>query len=142
MIDYSQIDFGTQPTPQQSYEQQAALVQQRRSQGLGALPSISGALSSAARSTIKGVTLQTQILPDLYYDPNAPAPTEPGMGAWIMRNVVKPTMILQTAGGPVEFAPYGRAEANYYPLIALGLTAAGVGLGFLAYKGVKSMVQG
>jgi hypothetical protein len=139
MIDYGQIARPYTPSPMDIAMAQQARRHARVSSGLGAqFPGsvAAGLASSAASSAFRSVTIQSQITPDYTYDPNAPARPPSGFSEWVLKNLVRPTIVVQTAAGPVQFAPYGTPKVNLFPLLVIGTLAAMAGVGYLSLKGL------
>jgi hypothetical protein len=142
MRETSQIDFfGPGMTSSQAITQQQELTARRRASGLGA-PSVGGFVSAAAKAAVRDVTLRTQITPDWVYNPSAPPVKENSFSAWWNRVVVRPSMIINTPAGPVEYAPYGKPKINLFPLIVLGTAAAAAVGGYFAFKGIRASLKG
>lgn len=81
-----------------------------------------------AKSVVQEVGLETQVTPALRANPFASSsPQAPGVGGWLMREVVKPLLWVKTPGGTARWAPYGEPTVDYVPtLVVGGLAAAGV----------------
>jgi hypothetical protein len=132
-------------TAQRAYDFQQELATRRRaSGGLGQstlTSAISSTVSSAARAAVQDITLRTQVTPDWTYNTNAPV-QQGGFGAWVTRNVIKPSLVLNTPGGAVEYAPYGKPKINLFPVLALA-TVGGLAVGgYFAFKGIRASLQG
>ena len=96
--------------------------------------SLVGAIGQAA---VRKITYRSQITPQAEWRPGAPPAAQPGFGAWFLSSVVKPSVTVHTAAGPVTYAPYGAPTSNYWPLIAGGMIFSGVTLLWLATRGLR-----
>lgn len=83
-------------------------------------------LAAMLQGTVQGVTVRSQVTPDYTYDPWAPSPPPTEGQAWLMQ-LVKPEVILHTAGGDMSIAPYGPPTESYGLLAAAGGVATLVG---------------
>lgn len=110
----------------------------RRSQmnGLGA--SIIGDVAAGvARGSIKTVTFRSQISPAYSYDPNQPSRSTGGGFGQVLMQIVKPEVVVDTAAGQVSMAPWGKPNANFFPL-ALGVVLlGGAALAGLVVRGIR-----
>ena len=99
-------------------------------------------IAALGRGLVQSVTVRSQITPDVSYDPwavqeaaeaagqpeAAEAPAEvAGGSSWIMR-VIKPEVVVHTAGGPIAIAPYGRPTTDVTGLVALAAIVAAIGV--------------
>jgi hypothetical protein len=137
MIDYTQIARSVVPTPQDILAAAQSRRQGQIAQGLGASP-VSSLVGNLAQSTFQRVTIRSQITPDYTYNPNAPTAKTSGFGEWVLKNLVRPSIVVQTPAGPVQLAPYGEPKINLFPLLVLGTLGAVGGVGYLAYKGIRN----
>jgi hypothetical protein len=135
MIDYMQVDRTHIPTPREVAVAQQDLRLARVSSGLGASPLATFA-GNMATSTFRSVTIRSQITPDFTYDPNAPTRPASGLSEWVLKNIIRPTVEVQTPAGPVQLAPYGPPRFNLFPLLVIGSVAFAGGVGYLAIKGL------
>jgi hypothetical protein len=95
-------------------------------------------LASVGKQSVQSVTFRSQVTPEFEFDPWAQQQEPPVEGESMLMKLVKPSFVLNTAGGPVEIAPYGTPTGNYFPLLlgAAALMAVGaiVGIGYIARK--------
>lgn len=77
------------------------------------------------------VLFVSQITGPAEYEPfrQAQADAAPGVGAWLMREVVRPAVYVQlTPGGSVQaLEPYGKPTRDYRGAVVVGVAAAAIG---------------
>lgn len=129
-------------------ELEAIRAANRASLGMGAPISASAAdiASNLFNATVRGVTLRTTVTPEMRYAPGAPGQpaqvenASGGAGEFIL-GLLKPEVDIETPGGSVTLAPYGKPESNYFwPMV--GIVVVGFAtVGYFALEGVKSKVK-
>jgi hypothetical protein len=124
----------------------------RRSQlyGLGAQTSAAGTLIDAVRSVasgagsiaadqIHGVTIRSQLSPDIELTGAQALGSEPapgGMGELFFQ-IAKPAIYVETSLGTIRLAPWGEPSMNLYPVFMIGLLVAGATVAGLVVRGLK-----
>jgi hypothetical protein len=123
----------------------------RRSQvfaGMGAGPAtaiiqaaskVASTTSALALSQINGVTIRSQISPDLDLTAAQAVGGEPPAGGLdeLFMRIVKPSIYVDTSLGTFRITPWGEPTLNLYPVLLIG---AIVGIGALAgilWKGMQ-----
>lgn len=92
-------------------------------------------LSQLSRSSVRSVTVRSQLLPTYRFDPFAEGEPSPLL-KWI-----RPAVDVETAVGTATLAPYGEPEADY-SWLTLGLAAVSLGaVGWLAWHGLRSLLR-
>jgi hypothetical protein len=95
---------------------------------LAANLSPSSITSAVAKGLVKGVTIRSQVTPDVYYDPWAPPSQEPESPlVKAVMEFVKPSIMIDTATGPIVYEPAGPPTENNIPIVVLGGIALIVG---------------
>lgn len=115
---------------------------QLKTQGIGAPPvgAIGQVVSSLANSAVRRVRIESQITPDYEYVPSssgAAASDQGGIVAWVMREIVRPGVVIETPVGAQEYYPYGRPRVKAFWVLAGLAVAGGIGLGALAVRGLR-----
>lgn len=120
-----------------------ALERARRAKRAGLGLAGLGAASVLA-SSVRSVTLRSQVTPEVTWRPGArgaPGAAQQsggGFGAWLL-SVVRPDVEVDTAMGKFRVAPYGTADATYWPLLAAGGAIVGGTALFLAARGAVAV---
>jgi len=76
-------------------------------------------LSSLGKGAVTRVVFRSTVTPPFEYNPwqgggDQKAPPSPIM------SFVKPAVVVDTAAGPMTFAPYGEPKRNLFPLVVVG----------------------
>lgn len=123
----------------------------RRSQifaGMGAGPAtaviqaasrLASTTGEIALSQINGVTIRSQISPDLDLTAAQAVGGEPPAGGLsdIFMRIVKPSIYIDTSLGTFRITPWGEPTMNLYPLLLIG-TIVGIGaLAGILYRGLQ-----
>ena len=117
--------------------------------GLGDASSVMSSLSSGVRSTamasIRGVTLRSNLSPDVAL--SSPLEVAGPAGGGVRRRggfseallaFAKPEIEIETLAGRVTVAPWGPPTMNlFWPLVVLGVAGA-ISLGIVVVKGVRA----
>lgn len=120
-------------TPQEMAQMRQNAMLARRAAGLGQ-GGIASVASAVGGALVRGVRIRTQVLPDMDLDLGGPPPSGWSPGEFLLKTVVKPEVVVDTVGGEVVYAPYGRP----LPLWPLFLGGAAVG----SYYALKWMLKG
>lgn len=102
--------------------------------------------ASVFASAVQRVRLRSRLLPPLEYTPGAPgtpAHTSSGGGALgrVLLRWLQPELSVETTIGDASWAPEGKPTRNYWPLVAIGATAAGGGLVYLLARGLGALLS-
>jgi hypothetical protein len=105
-----------------------------------AIKSFASTAGDLAVDQIHGVTLRSQISPDIHLTAEQAVGQQPSPGglSTLFLQVSKPAIYVDTSLGTLRIAPYGEPTMNLYPLFLVG---AMVGLGALAgvfFRGMRS----
>ena len=119
--------------------------------GAGPLPFVDAARSvmgggSLVNAAVKKITIRSQLTPEVSFVPGGAGQPDriekqPGFGAWLL-NLLKLSVEVETPAGVVTSEPYGKPTANYFVPATVVAVAGAVTVGWLTYRGVKSLVRG
>lgn len=122
------------PIARELFEQRVGQIHNLRAGG--GLGNLTETLRALSNSSIDQVVIQSQITPPIVYTPDALLTPKSGISNWLMRNVIKPSVTINTKLGPVKLEAYGPPTQNYFgPLVILAAIGGTVG-GYFLLRGV------
>ena len=83
------------------------------------------AAAALGRAGVQRVTIRTQVSPPVTitpFEPSPPGPPNPLLA------FLKPSIEVETPGGPITVAPYGPPTGDYFPWLVAGLAVVVIGL--------------
>jgi hypothetical protein len=92
--------------------------------------------AAAKTGDLVDVELRTRWLPTVSSKPLAPGPSS--SPSWLL-TLLQPRLVVSSPLGTLDRAPWGDPGESRWPLVALVLAAAAIGVGYLAYKGARTL---